>query len=56
MQRGLSLRLAGEVAKELCDRDALAAPAEAELGIDPGDLVSPWQASIASALPSWLLG
>jgi vacuolar iron transporter family protein len=55
VQMGLSLRLAREVARELSDRDALAAHAEAELGIDLGDLVSPWQASIASAL-SFLAG
>jgi vacuolar iron transporter family protein len=55
MQRGLSLRLAKEVAVELTARDALAAHAEAELGIDLEDLVSPWEAASASAL-SYLLG
>jgi len=54
-QRGLSLRLAREVAAELTARDALAAHAEAELGIDLGDLVKPWEASLASAL-SYLAG
>ncbi len=53
--RGLSVKLARQVAKELTDRDALAAHAEAELGIQLDDLVSPWQASIASAL-SFLAG
>lgn len=55
MQKGLSLRLAREVAAELTKRDALAAHAEAELGIDLGDLVKPWEASLASAL-SYLAG
>jgi VIT1/CCC1 family predicted Fe2+/Mn2+ transporter len=55
MQRGLSLRLAREVAAELTARDALAAHAEAELGIDLGDLVRPWEAASASAL-AYLLG
>ncbi len=55
MERGLSLRLAREVAAELTARDALAAHAEAELGIDLGDLVNPWEAASASAL-SYLVG
>jgi VIT1/CCC1 family predicted Fe2+/Mn2+ transporter len=50
MQRGLSLRLAREVAAELTAHDALAAHAEAELGIDLEDLVNPWEAASASAL------
>jgi VIT1/CCC1 family predicted Fe2+/Mn2+ transporter len=55
VQKGLSVKVAREVAKELTERDALAAHAEAELGIDLADLVSPWQASIASAV-SFLAG
>ncbi|MGI8750896.1 MAG: VIT1/CCC1 transporter family protein [Acidimicrobiales bacterium] len=55
MQRGLSLRLARQVAVELTARDALAAHAEAELGIDLGDLVKPWEAASASAV-SYLIG
>jgi len=55
MQRGLSLRLAREVAAELTAGDALAAHAEAELGIDLSDQVNPWEAAFASAL-SFLLG
>jgi vacuolar iron transporter family protein len=55
VQKGLSVRLAREVAKELTERDALAAHAEAELGIDMSDLISPWQASGVSAL-SFLSG
>lgn len=40
-QRGLSLGLARQVAAELTARDALAAHAEAELGIDLDDQVNP---------------
>lgn len=54
-EKGLSTRLAREVAKELSSRDALAAHADIELGIDLQDLVNPWEASIASAT-SFLLG
>jgi VIT1/CCC1 family predicted Fe2+/Mn2+ transporter len=55
MQRGLSLGLARQVAAELTAGDALAAHAEAELGIDLGDQVNPWEAAAASAL-SFLIG
>ena len=55
MQRGLSLRLARQVAAELTARDALSAHAEAELGIDLDDLVNPWEAAAVSAV-SYLLG
>lgn len=55
VERGLSVRLAREVAAELTARDALAAHAEAELGIDLEDLVNPWEAASASAL-SYLVG
>jgi len=55
MQRGLSLTLARQVAAELTERDALAAHAHAELGIDLDDQVNPWEAAAASAL-SFLLG
>jgi len=55
VQRGLSLRVARQVALELTAQDALAAHAEAELGIDVHDLVNPWEASVASAV-SYLLG
>ena len=47
-ERGLSPELARQVAHELTEKDALAAHAEAELGIDPNDLTSPWQAAWAS--------
>jgi len=46
--KGLSHELASEVAEELTALDALAAHAEVELGIDPGDLTSPWRAAFAS--------
>ncbi len=55
MQRGLSIGLARQVAVELTARDALAAHAEAELGIDLDDQINPWEAAGASAL-SFLLG
>lgn len=48
--KGLSPKLAREVARELTENDALQAHAEAELGIDPDDLSSPWQAAWASLL------
>ncbi|MFD8496883.1 VIT family protein [Amycolatopsis sp. NPDC059657] len=53
--KGLSPRLAAEVARELTENDALQAHAEAELGIDPGNLTSPWQAAWAS-LVSFTIG
>ncbi|GAB3719906.1 VIT family protein [Amycolatopsis oliviviridis] len=46
--KGLSPELAAQVARELTDKDALQAHAEAELGIDPDNLTSPWQAAWAS--------
>ncbi|PVG82330.1 hypothetical protein DDE18_12640 [Nocardioides gansuensis] len=50
VQRGLSPDLAQQVAVELTAHDALSAHAEAELGIDPEALTSPWQAAVASML------
>ncbi|WP_051116341.1 VIT1/CCC1 transporter family protein [Amycolatopsis nigrescens] len=47
-QRGLSPALAAEVARELTEKDALQAHADAELRIDPDNLTSPWQAAWAS--------
>ncbi|MGY6657592.1 VIT1/CCC1 transporter family protein [Amycolatopsis sp. TRM77291] len=47
-EKGLSPGLAAEVARELTEKDALQAHAEAELGIDPDNLTSPWQAAWAS--------
>ncbi len=49
-QKGLSTALAREVAAELTSRDALAAHADIELGIDVTDLVSPVEAALASAV------
>ena len=49
-EKGLSRELAEQVARELTANDALTAHAEAELGIDPDELTSPWQAAGASML------
>ena len=49
VQKGLSTTLASQVAAELTNRDALAAHADIELGIDLDDLVKPWDAAIASS-------
>ncbi|CAN5273219.1 VIT family protein [soil metagenome] len=46
--KGLDAALAREVAIQLTAHDALGAHAEAELGIDPDDLTSPWAAAWAS--------
>jgi vacuolar iron transporter family protein len=46
--KGLDRKLARRVAEELTAHDALAAHAEAELGIDPAELVNPWHAAVAS--------
>ncbi len=48
--KGLSPELAAQVARELSEKDPLQAHAEAELGIDPGNLTSPWQAAWASLI------
>lgn len=53
--KGLSEELALEVAQQLTAHDALGAHAEAELGIDPDDITSPWTAAWASML-SFTLG
>jgi len=47
-ERGLSEDLAHQVAVELTAKDALAAHAEVELGIDHEELTSPWAAAAAS--------
>ncbi|CAA9288516.1 MAG: Nodulin-related protein CC_0717 [uncultured Friedmanniella sp.] len=47
--RGLSAETARRVAVELTEQDALGAHLDAELNIDPHDLVSPWRAASASA-------
>lgn len=46
--KGLPDDLALEVATVLTAKDALAAHAEVELGIDPDDIASPWHAAWAS--------
>ncbi|THV11269.1 VIT family protein [Nocardioides caeni] len=48
VDKGLDPDLALDVARQLTAKDALAAHAEAELGIDPDDLTSPWNAALAS--------
>lgn len=47
-EKGLDPDTAREVAEQLTEHDALAAHAEAELGIDPDELTNPWGAAIAS--------
>jgi len=54
--KGLSRETAVQVARELTDHDAFAAHVDAELGIDPEELSSPWQAAGASALAFTLGG
>ena len=49
-QKGLSEATARQVARELSAKDAPAAHFDAELGIDPDQLTSPWQAAVASAI------
>ncbi|MFF3569842.1 VIT1/CCC1 transporter family protein [Nocardia jiangxiensis] len=53
--KGLSEETARLVAEELTAHDAFTAHAEAELGLDPAELTSPWQAAISSAV-SFTLG
>jgi VIT1/CCC1 family predicted Fe2+/Mn2+ transporter len=53
--KGISTDLARRVAAELTAHDQLGAHAEAELGIDPDALTSPWQAAGASFL-AFVLG
>ncbi|TWF97473.1 VIT1/CCC1 family predicted Fe2+/Mn2+ transporter [Kitasatospora viridis] len=49
-QRGIAAGLAREVAEQLTARDALAAHARVELGIDPEQIVNPWHAAWASCV------
>ena len=53
--RGLSEELAERVADELTARDALAAHARDELGLDPTELARPVEAAVTSAV-SFVLG
>jgi VIT1/CCC1 family predicted Fe2+/Mn2+ transporter len=48
--KGLSEETARQVAAELTEHDALAAHADAELGIDPDALTNPWHAAWASMI------
>jgi vacuolar iron transporter family protein len=48
--KGLSASTAHLVATELSAHNAFAAHAEAELHLDPNEMVNPWQAALASAL------
>ena len=50
VDRGLTEDLALQVAVQLTSYDALGAHAEVELGIDPDDISSPWNAAFASTL------
>ncbi|HEX5394855.1 MAG TPA: VIT family protein [Candidatus Saccharimonadales bacterium] len=49
ISKGLSAKTAESVAKELTARDAYRAHLDAELAINPDDLVNPWQAAFSSA-------
>ncbi|WP_193612814.1 VIT1/CCC1 transporter family protein [Nocardioides lijunqiniae] len=53
--KGLDEELAVEVARQLTAYDALGAHAEAELGIDPDEITSAWNAALASMV-SFTLG
>jgi vacuolar iron transporter family protein len=46
--KGLAPGLAWQVAEQLTAHDAFAAHAEAELGLDPAQIASPWHAAVAS--------
>ncbi|WP_406729571.1 VIT family protein [Streptomyces sp. GD-15H] len=47
---GIDADLAGSVAAQLTEKDALTAHARLELGIDPDELVSPWHAGLSSMI------
>jgi VIT1/CCC1 family predicted Fe2+/Mn2+ transporter len=53
--KGLSKNTARIVAEELTEHDPIAAHFDAELGIDPDNLINPWHAAFASAA-SFLAG
>lgn len=48
-EKGLSADLAHQVAVQLHEKDALAAHAEIELGIDSTEFSNPWHAAVSSA-------
>lgn len=49
-QRGLTPATAFHAARELTEKDALAAHAEVELGLRLGQYTNPWEAALSSAL------
>lgn len=53
--RGLSAETARKVAEEMTARDALAAHAEVELGLNPAEFTNPWHAAFSSAI-SFVVG
>ena len=55
VRKGLTPELARAVAVQLTAHDALGAHADAELNIDPDELVNPWHAAFAS-MGSFLVG
>lgn len=54
--RGMERGLAEQVAIQLTERDALAAHARVELGIDPAAIVNPYHAAVASVVAFTLGG
>lgn len=48
--KGLSAKTAKIVAEELTKKDPYKAHIDAELGIDPNNLINPWHAALASAI------
>jgi VIT1/CCC1 family predicted Fe2+/Mn2+ transporter len=50
VKKGVTPSVAALVARDLSAHDAFRAHAEAELGLDPDDLTSPWAAAVSSLL------
>ena len=48
--KGASIETARKLAEELTAHDAFAAHVDAELGLDPNELTSPWHAAFSSAV------
>ena len=48
--KGLKPETASQVARELTEKDALLAHLDAELNLDPDEVLSPWHAASASAI------
>lgn len=55
-KKGLSEKTAIAVAQELTDHDPVMAHLDAELNIDPANLMNPWHAAIASAIAFFMGG